>query len=72
MSKRLVLIQSISGSPCQECKDRHPSCHSKCDRYSKFREKCDKVAKEKEKDRLATPQPSRKMLQFMKNKSMGR
>ena len=72
MNKRLILIRSISGSPCQNCENRHSGCHSECLKYASFREKCDKVAAEKEKDRLATPQPSRKMLQYMKDKSMGR
>lgn len=72
MKQRLVLIQSMNSSPCQNCEDRHSGCHSECDAYILFRKRCDKVAEEKEKDRLGSPEPSRRMIQYMRKKSLGR
>ena len=27
----------MTGSPCQNCEDRHMHCHSECDKYKEFR-----------------------------------
>ena len=59
-------------APCKDCQDRCEKCHKTCSEYYLFKQEKKRVAKQKEKDRMATPQPSKKMLQFMKNKSMGR
>ena len=34
-------------SPCQNCKDRHFRCHSKCDRYADFKAKVEAWRTEK-------------------------
>lgn len=47
MSKQLKI--SILDSPCHNCSERRPGCHSECDRYISFRKNEDAL---KEKDRI--------------------
>ena len=34
-------------SPCKDCTERFPGCHSSCQLYGKFREACDKRREER-------------------------
>lgn len=29
----------MNKSPCLDCPDRHPGCHSTCDKYQQFKQK---------------------------------
>ena len=45
-----------NNSPCKDCSDRCPGCHSKCDKYIKFRQeltaRSEAIRKQKQKDQM--------------------
>ena len=71
MGKKIPLAMAISGSPCKECENRHPNCHSECKAYLAYKAKCDRITKQKEAERLATPE-SEHMKKCAWKKSIGR
>ena len=43
MSKNnTTFLPQFTDSPCLDCPDRHPSCHSECEKYLEFRKRQNK------------------------------